>query len=258
VVWLMRKILTIVLLVALAGLIWYNNFGSPVIKARGVVDSGIDNAKQAMDLSPEQEQLLRVQFAILDYQRINGLPPVDLSDLVPTYFDTVPKDPITEEIYSYERVGADYQLGSEVGQIQPMDIVKDVFLTLGQEYINPNTMEEDAFVYSFVGKRDPFVQFNLSPKVQVAGNGTPLEQYNLAQLRLAAILSDPTGGERLAIVEDVAGKGYTVRKGTKIGNRAGYVVSIEADVVKILETSVDFAGNETQNVVELKVIRKPQ
>lgn len=251
----MRKIIIIALFIALGGLIWYNNFGNPVVKARGVVDAGIENAKQAMDLTPDQEQLLRVQFAILDYQRQHGLPPVDLADLVPTYFDAVPKDPITKEVYEYARVGADYQLGSEVGQIQPMDIVKDVFLTLGQDYINPNTMPEDEFVYSFAGKRDPFTHFNLSPKAKIAGDGTPLEQYSIAQLRLAAILSDPTGGERIAIVEDSAGKGYTIRKGTKIGNKAGYVVSIEPDVVKVLEVSVDFAGNETQNVVELKVNR---
>ncbi len=45
--------------------------------------------------------------------------------------------------------------------------------------------------------------------------------------------------------------------GTKICTNHGVVVSIERDRVKILETNVDFAGNETQNVEEMKLYTRP-
>jgi Tfp pilus assembly protein PilP len=52
-------------------------------------------------------------------------------------------------------------------------------------------------------------------------------------------------------VESVTGKGFTIRLGTKIGQKNGEVVQILKDKVVIVETETDFTGETKTNTVEL-------
>ena len=85
------------------------------------------------------------------------------------------------------------------------------------DFINPNTMAPDTFVYNPAGKRDPFKQFDFSARPQNPNAGTPLERYSLGQLRLTAVIIDPKTCAPTALVEDSMGKGYPIKIGAKIG-----------------------------------------
>jgi len=68
----------------------------------------------------------------------------------------------------------------------------------------------------------------------------PLESFDLATLRLVAIMK--MGDTRAAMVEDVEGKGYVVRKGSYIGRDSGRVSEITARDVLIIEEEFNPAG----------------
>ena len=265
----MNRVLAALLVVLLLGVVGYYQFGDTPLDARSAIDDGIRSAKKTSNLSKEDEAMLRVQLAIVDFTGKHGQPPMSLSQLVPTYFDQIPKNPQTKKPFKYARNGASYQIGpqltrvasvskgSEVGSSGKLNKEQTARAQLLSEldedvFINPNAMVLDDFVYDPTGKRDPFRPFDMSPKAVREGPLTPLERYGIGQLRLTAVLSSPDGG-KTAIVEDAAGKGYTVKNGTKIGDQGGVVVNIEDDRLKILETKVDFTGTEVQNVVEMKI-----
>lgn len=124
------------------------------------------------------------------------------------------------------------------------------------EFINPNTLIEDDFRYNSAGKRDPFLPFELAPKVQRDGPLTPLERYALGELRLTAVVKD-IGQENKAIFENAAGQGFTVRVGTRIGEASGVVVKILEDRVQILEATKDIVTGQTNETIkEIKIQSK--
>ena len=60
-----------------------------------------------------------------------------------------------------------------------------------------------------------------------------MQLFEPGQLRLVAVMYLPA--KKLAMVEDVTGKGYVIKEGTLIG-RYGIVSQIRLDEVKITET----------------------
>lgn len=109
-------------------------------------------------------------------------------------------------------------------------------------------------VYNPAGKRDPFMPFDLAPKKENEENLSPLERLNLGQLKLTAVLKG--FDDATAVVEDQSGKGYTIKKGTKIGTDNGEVVEIKDDAILIVERNIDFAGQEKTRTVEMKMNHK--
>ena len=261
----MLKIIVGLVMVAMMGYVVYNQFSEAPLDARGVIASGVDQVKATANLSTEQEQLLRVQLAIADYMATNkGNPPDDLEALVPKYFDSIPADPATSEPYKYAKNGRQYQLGAQISDEPLMMASANVPAATGPKgkkgkqedtiFVNPNTLELDTFTYDPTNKRDPFEPFDFSP-ASYDSSVPPLERYSVGQLRVTAILADPSkgAGEWAAIVEDATGRGYTVRKGTKIGNNHGVVVSIEKEKINIVETAVDFTGAEAKTPLTLEI-----
>lgn len=252
----MIKTLSAILILAFVALVSYHIFfKEEPLSQRDALEDGVSQIKAQRDLKPEEEILLKLQLAIIDFTVTKTHPPDNLAELIPTYFDSVPINPITNKPYQYTRTGAQYKLGTPATEEQ----MKQQALRLQNEnsavksdFYNPNSFREFDFVYDPAGKRDPFLQFDFSPKVSLLGEMTPLQKYALGQLKLTAVLLD-IGREPKAIVEDANGKGYTVVPGTLIGNSRGVVIGIEQTKIKILETSVDFAGNERQVVRELKL-----
>ena len=120
----------------------------------------------------------------------------------------------------------------------------------------PPTEEPAPFVYDPTGKRDPFRPFDFSPPAATDESKTPLERYALGQLKLTAVLDGIA--EPAAIVENAAGKGFTVKKGTKIGPNNGEVVEIRKDRLIIVETTTDFTGQTRSATVELVLRTKDQ
>jgi type IV pilus assembly protein PilP len=94
--------------------------------------------------------------------------------------------------------------------------------------------------YDPANRRDPFRPPRAAANVHNGEQLTPLQRYDVGQLRLVAIIYDTN--QPRAVVEDEAGLGYIVRVGTPIGPNDGTVRTIERGRVLIQEDSVDFYG----------------
>ncbi|ABC80420.1 pilus assembly protein PilP [Anaeromyxobacter dehalogenans] len=119
----------------------------------------------------------------------------------------------------------------------------------------PQTAKADDWVYSSVGKRDPFRSFLAD--VTQAGPGlqtrcaTPLGKYELDQLKLVAVvtgLEDP-----VAMVEAPSGVGYAVRRGACLGKNGGTVAAVRSGEVVVTEFALraDGTRDRTQTVLRL-------
>jgi Tfp pilus assembly protein PilP len=110
--------------------------------------------------------------------------------------------------------------------------------------------------YSAEGKRDPFQPMDLKPKAsrRPRKNLSPLERYELGQLKLVGIVWDIK--EPRAMVEDSVGLGYIVKVGTPIGASEGKVKAIKPSEVVIEEIQTDFFGNRKKRETTMKLPRE--
>ncbi|MBN8548728.1 MAG: pilus assembly protein PilP [Deltaproteobacteria bacterium] len=240
-------------------------FGSKV-KPMSMREAITKAVEEKSDLSIARREQAKIQLALADYQAKNSRLPASLDELVPTYFDTVPIDQESGKPFKYRVDGVRYFIGDEtpVTKVANLGAEGDGGLAGG-----PTTAEEQqalidsltdsstqtAFVYDPSGKRDPFQPFDLTPK---GGDleKTPLERYNIGQLKLTAVLEG--FDEPKAIIENSVGKGFTVGKGTKIGTNNGEIVEIHKDKILILETEVDFTGQKKTKTIELRLRTKDE
>lgn len=119
----------------------------------------------------------------------------------------------------------------------------------------PEAPPAPEWVYSSVGKRDPFKSF-LSEMEATASSvltrcNTPLGRYELEQLRLVAVvtgLEDP-----VAMVEAPNGVGYAVRRGACMGKNGGVVAAIRSGEVVVNEWAIkaDGSRDRTQTLLRL-------
>ena len=133
---------------------------------------------------------------------------------------------------------------AEKKKVEPPQIVEKV------EQKEPEKKPEE-FVYNPVGKPDPFKPFlQLTDKGTVRrAHLTPLQKYEISQLKLVAIIISPQGN--VALVEDSQGKGYFLKKGTVVGSNDGKVTQILKDRVIIEEVYQDIFGQTKANEISL-------
>lgn len=118
----------------------------------------------------------------------------------------------------------------------------------------PEKKEETEYSYNPTGKPDPFKPFiQLTPVREASRNVpmTPLQKYEVSQLKLVAIISLVEGN--IALVEDATGKGYFVKKGTFIGRNDGKVTKILKDKVVIEEVYQDVFGQTKTSEISLSL-----
>ncbi len=232
---------------------------------REAINTAISNQEH---LPPERREQLRIQLAVEDYMMSvgKGTPPKTLDDLVPKYFDRLPINPVTNQPFAYKVANNRPIIGEPLAVVAKVDgggssdgeggvASEGEGLSKEQEDLLIASLDEpDAragFVYDPTGKRDPFLPFSLAPVGPDSSGRSPLEKYEVGQLKVTAILEgfdQPT-----AIVENDAGRGFTVRKGTKIGMSGGEVVEILKDRLMILESQVDFTGQKKTRTIEMKL-----
>ncbi len=103
----------------------------------------------------------------------------------------------------------------------------------------PQTM----YVYSPVGKRDPFQNvFGTREEPRRGGEirkQTPLQKWSLDQLRLALTVTGTASP--MAMLEDPENRGWPVRLGDFVGKNWGKVTSIQRDQIVVTETITDHA-----------------
>ncbi|MFH1626127.1 MAG: pilus assembly protein PilP [Pseudomonadota bacterium] len=113
---------------------------------------------------------------------------------------------------------------------------------------------ETSYTYSPEGKRDPFKPFISEAPVREKKKGaqlTPLQKYKYSQLKLIGIIWGMNNN--VAMVEDPTGKGYTLKKGTLIGENDGKVAEILKDRVIVRELYRDPFGNVKSRGIPIKL-----
>lgn len=103
------------------------------------------------------------------------------------------------------------------------------------------------------GRRDPFRPFTTNTRAGTRRreNLTPLERYELGQLKLVGVIWDVKDPN--AMVEDSAGLGYIVRVGTPIGANDGKVKLIKPGEIVVEETHVDIYGARKRREVSMQL-----
>jgi type IV pilus assembly protein PilP len=119
----------------------------------------------------------------------------------------------------------------------------------------PAAPQAPAYVYNPIGKRDPFRSPDAEPATQAAlANATctePLCRFDIDQLTLVAVVSGDANP--LAMVQDPAGRGYFVRRNTRVGRQGGKVTQIMSDALVITEYFTTPDGKTTANPVTLAI-----
>jgi type IV pilus assembly protein PilP len=110
---------------------------------------------------------------------------------------------------------------------------------------------DQEYVYTSEGKRDPFRSFILDATNEREDSRGPLEQFDLAQLSVVAVVWG-TDNPR-AVVNDPSGRGYIVREGTYMGKNEGRVIAIADNALTVKETYVDYFGETTTKDVTMRV-----
>lgn len=115
----------------------------------------------------------------------------------------------------------------------------------------PDKKEDPAalFQYNPEGRRDPFKSIIIaSAKRNASENLPPLQRKELSEMKLIGIVWGGFGHG--AIVQTPDGKGYPVRKGTRIGLNNGMVSQITNKEVVVEEKYLDIFGEtKVRNVV---------
>ena len=129
----------------------------------------------------------------------------------------------------------------------------------------PNTFVkvDTSFQYRYEGRPDPFLPF-ISDKAESTHNPeeiiendeqlSGMQLFEPGQLTLVGLVN--TSDQKFAMVEDVSGKGYIIKEGTKIG-RKGVVRSIIPNKVLIEETAMTRAGKKITSDIVM-VLRKEE
>jgi len=123
----------------------------------------------------------------------------------------------------------------------------------------------DSYSYKVEGKIDPFASIFRDVASEFADQGdgkkesliplTPIEKVDLSQLKLVGIISAPSGNK--ALVEDASGKGFVIKKGTRIGINSGRVVEILKTLVVVEEETENILGKTGLVKRELKLQKPP-
>ena len=106
----------------------------------------------------------------------------------------------------------------------------------------PEPEDQGDYAYDPSGKRDPFRPLYLlrKPLAQTAEPVTPLQGYEIGQLRLVGVVFNLAPPR--AMVEDSSGLGFIITPGTPIGPNGGVVTAIRPRQVVVEEWQTDVIG----------------
>jgi type IV pilus assembly protein PilP len=112
------------------------------------------------------------------------------------------------------------------------------------------------YAYNPLGKRDPFRSplediRNAAQGSQLEACNEPLCQWDLDQLILVAVVTGDANP--IAMVEDPQGRGYIIKRNTKIGKQGGKVTQILRDSVTVTEFWTAPDGKVNPNPVSMRL-----
>lgn len=158
------------------------------------------------------------------------------------------------------QVSSENQAVSGQEPAQPAQAVKEVQVEDILRQLLPDG-EKEGFVYRTEGRPDPFLPFITEQRLQAEQESEEkllagMQLFEPGQLTLVGIVN--TEREAMAMVQDSSGKGYVVRRGTKLG-RHGVVVDIAANEVSIRELlSVNSMANKKTYKTTKMVLKKKE
>ena len=120
--------------------------------------------------------------------------------------------------------------------------------------VPPDAVAPEAAVAGADPRRDPFRPFTLSFRAEpLSDEGilSPLQRFELPQLRLAAVVLDASPPR--AMLQDNSGMGFIVTPGTPIGRRHGVVKSIEPRRIVVEELVLDYYGRQQSHLVVIEM-----
>lgn len=146
------------------------------------------------------------------------------------------------------------QLSNAAGHASSTEQQEQITLEALEGFLLDNAA---SFTYKREGRPDPFMPFITQEMIQAETETaqealTGMRQFEPGQLSLVAVMFTDRGP--LAMVQDSIGKGYVLRKGTKIG-RAGEVVNIVQNKVVIQEPTYSISRQKRFKTVEM-VLKK--
>ncbi|MBS0175545.1 MAG: pilus assembly protein PilP [Nitrospira sp.] len=107
------------------------------------------------------------------------------------------------------------------------------------------SMEFSGTSYDPSGRRDPFLpMIQLGQQVEQDASLPPLQRVGLTELSLIGVLWGNYG--YTAMVQTPDGKGYSIRRGTRIGPNNGVVSSITERGIIVQERFTDVYGNKQE------------
>lgn len=120
----------------------------------------------------------------------------------------------------------------------------------------PAAVSTYQYAYNPLGKRDPFRSpledlKNQAQGSQVESCNDPLCQWDLDQLILVAVVTGDANP--IAMVEDPQGRGYIIKRNTKIGKQGGKVTQILRDSVTVTEFWTAPDGKVNPNPVSMRL-----
>ena len=126
-------------------------------------------------------------------------------------------------------------------------------------------LSETTVSYKVEGKIDPFASIFRDQSSTLAGQNdgkkkkriplTPIEKVDLSQLKLVGIIFASSGNK--ALVEDASGKGFVIKKSTRIGINSGRVIKILKGRVVVEEEAESILGKTSLVKRELKLQKPP-
>ena len=167
------------------------------------------------------------------------------------------KEAVDKLLRTPSAVGKSLQNLGDAAKAQLRDAVAETKSTkANSESSAPADQKPDqppASGISTVGRRDPFRPYTLTARAngRPRQNLSPLERYELGQLRLVGIVWHVK--EPNAMIEDSVGLGYVIKVGPPIGANEGKVKAIKPNEVIIEEAYVDLFGAKKKREVSIKL-----
>ena len=142
-------------------------------------------------------------------------------------------------------------------QPKKMDAAKPVTEAAGGT-ATPAVETPTKYVFVTENRRDPFQPFLLIKRPFDADADlsaqTPLQQYEVMQYKLAAVIVGY--GQPMVMVIAPDGKSHVVRKGMKIGKNAGTVIQINKEGFIVEEKYRDLSDVVRTNILEIKLPKR--
>jgi len=141
---------------------------------------------------------------------------------------------------------------------KPAKQTKQASDKLAQKAVDQQADPDDHYAYDATGKPDPFVPLitleaatKSSAPQQSTAPLTPLQKYDLSELKLVAIVAHDKGVT--AVLEDPAGFGFIVREGTLVGKNEGIIKKITGNALLIEEKAYSALGNLEPRISTLTI-----